>query len=51
MGDEVGEVSSDVVVDESVELLDKWVGLDKVEEDVEPTEIFCRGGAISWTGV
>ena len=47
---EVGDVGKEVVVDESAEL-DRWVGVDDFEEEEEPTEIFWRGGAVSWTGV
>ena len=48
---QVGEVGSEVVVDESVEF-ERWlVGVEDFEEEEELTEIFWRGGAVSWTGV
>ena len=50
VGEVEGEVSREVVVDESVEF-ERWLGVDDFEDEDEPTEIFWRGGAVSWTGV
>ena len=43
-------MSREVVVDESVEF-ERWLGVDDFEDEEKPTEIFWRGGAVSWTGV